>query len=84
MGINKFMDLTSKEYNDKYHQKNMIIPQKPEKYATFQDLSVPDSVDWVKEGMVTPTKDQKHCGSCWAFATIGNLESLNLLLGGKQ
>lgn len=35
---------------------------------------IPEEVNWIDEGFVTPTYNQKDCGSCYAFSIAGVLQ----------
>jgi C1A family cysteine protease len=55
----------------------------PESAAALQDdglaadlADLPGSFNWCDQNGCTPVKNQGNCGSCWAFATAGPLESL--------
>jgi len=72
-----FMDITREEFAEQMYtlqpaQKSDAMPYLGRFEATGADL--PDSIDWVDQGAVSPIKNQGSCGSCWAFSTVGSLE----------
>ncbi|CAJ0960559.1 unnamed protein product, partial [Mesorhabditis belari] len=78
-GITRFSDLTRDEFKQIYLPYNWTKPVYPNKKIDVEDYGVsledlPESLDWREKGAVTGVKDQKMCGSCWAFSTTGNVE----------
>ena len=77
MGINQFTDLTPQEFKDQY-----VGGLKAEvgsygcKSFSSGASGAPSSIDWREKGAVNPVRDQGQCGSCWAFATTANAESV--------
>jgi C1A family cysteine protease len=54
----------------------------PEEFlAQAQAEALPTSWDWRTQGKVTSVKDQGACGACYAFGSIGNIESKMLIDG---
>jgi C1A family cysteine protease len=87
LGLNKFADLTNEEYRSKHlgaktDPRRRFSKPKSSRYAFRAGDSLPESVDWRKEGAVADVKDQGSCGSCWAFSTIAAVEGINKIVTG--
>ena len=80
-----FFDMTEEEFNQIL---NLKIDLQEYNFLPVHEVSlgddVPDSKDWRDDKVVTPVKNQGRCGSCWAFSTVGNLESQQILVNNNE
>lgn len=93
LGHNEYSDLTQDEFAQrfrlgKYSPKTVERDESSKVVAGHLQedqlpLHLPDAVNWIALGGVTPVKNQGACGSCWAFSTTGALEGAKFIKTGE-
>ncbi|XP_022191794.1 cathepsin O [Nilaparvata lugens] len=96
-GLNEFSDLSPEEFSKRHLRKvsaekirsHSHTRRKPSADETTSKPLLklpagilPDKVDWRTKGVVTPVRNQKLCGACWAFCTIETMESMLAIKNG--
>jgi cysteine peptidase B len=78
-GVDEHADWTEEEFSALlgYVPEEVSIPAAPK-----LNVAVPASKDWTGTA-TTPVKNQKSCGSCWAFSATEQIESDYILQHGK-
>jgi len=81
--LSPFSDMSPEEFSMRngYKHSGSRVADSLVELLDVKDL--PDSFDWRSKGAVNPVKNQAQCGSCWAFATVANIEGAGFVETGK-
>ncbi|KAM7257820.1 hypothetical protein ACFE04_013561 [Oxalis oulophora] len=75
LGLNQFADWSWEEFQNNRLGAAQNCSATLKGNHELTDAVLPNSKDWRYEEIVSPVKDQGHCGSCWTFSTTGALEA---------
>lgn len=90
LGVTNHTELTHEEFLQKfygYRKDEKISTSNSELHRVFtpapSQTTLPGSIDWRNQKIVTSVKDQGECGSCWAFSALGAVEAYHARATGK-
>ncbi|XP_059433136.1 pro-cathepsin H-like [Corylus avellana] len=75
LAVNHFADWTWEEFQSQRLGAAQNCSATLKGNHKLTDSVLPEAKDWREVGIVSPVKDQGHCGSCWTFSTTGALEA---------
>ncbi|XP_052199070.1 thiol protease aleurain-like [Diospyros lotus] len=75
LGVNEFADWTWEEFRKHRLGAAQNCSATTKGNHKLTDEVLPETKDWRETGIVSPVKNQGHCGSCWTFSTTGSLEA---------
>lgn len=84
LGINRFADMSWEEFQaSRLGAAQNCSATLAGNHRMRDAAALPETKDWREDGIVSPVKDQGHCGSCWTFSTTGSLEAAYTQATGK-
>ncbi|KAK9081620.1 hypothetical protein Syun_031403 [Stephania yunnanensis] len=84
LALNKFADMSWEEFQAQKLGAPQNCSATTKSTHKLKEGILPRTKDWREDGIVSPVKDQGHCGSCWTFSTTGALEAAYKQAFGKD
>jgi C1A family cysteine protease len=87
LGHNQFSGMDSSDFSQYLGISRILYQDYKQLFHVNKPIDtvekIPESINWVSVGAVTPVKDQGQCGSCWSFSTTGALEGAHYVKTGE-